>query len=59
MPEWKFYRTLSDINLYSQASEILGNAYEPNYGKITIYATGIIVITTTLGLMIFKKKDLK
>ena len=58
-PKWKFYRTLNDINLYSQANEILNGDDKTNYGKLSIYATGITVITTTLGLLIFNKKDLK
>ena len=39
--------------------EILNGDDKTNYGKLSIYATGITVITTTLGLLIFNKKDLK
>lgn len=54
----KIYQTLLDINPAGQMYQLAGRSV-PNIKVLPIYSLGIIVITSGIGLVLFKKKDLK
>lgn len=54
----KVYQTLLDINPAGQMFQIAGRT-APNLKVLPIYSLGILVIFTGVGLVLFKKKDLK
>lgn len=54
----KIYQTLLDINPAGQMFQLAGKT-APNLSILPIYSLGILVISTGVGLVLFKKKDLK
>ncbi len=54
----KIYKTLLDINPAGQMFQIAGRT-APNLKILPIYSFGIIVVFTGVGLILFKKKELK
>ena len=56
--ERKIYQTLLDINPAGQMFQLAGRT-APNLKVLPIYSLGILVIFTGVGLVLFKKKDLK
>lgn len=56
--ERKIYQTLLDINPAGQMFQLAGRT-APNLKVLPICSLGILVIFTGVGLVLFKKKDLK
>lgn len=54
----KVYQALLDINPAGQMFQIAGRT-APNLKVLPIYSLGILVVYTSLGLVLFKKKELK
>lgn len=54
----KFHQTLLDINPAGQGFQIAGRI-TPNIKVLPIYSLGNVVLFTGLGLILFKKKELK
>ncbi len=51
-------QTLLDINPAGQMFQIAGGT-APNLKVLPVYSLGIIVVFTGVGLVLFKKKELK
>jgi len=54
----KVHQTLLDINPAGQAFQIVGRTV-PNLNILPIYSLGIIILFTSFGIRLFKKKELK
>lgn len=54
----KLYQTLLDINPAGQMFQIAGRT-APNLKVLPIYSLGIVVIFTSIGIILFNKKELK
>jgi len=54
----KVYQTLLDINPAGQMFQLAGRT-APNLKVLPIYSLGILVIFTSIGLVLFKKKEIK
>ena len=54
----KFYQTLLDINPTGQMYQLAGRS-ATNLKALPLYSLGIIVIFTSSGLILFKKKEVK
>ncbi len=58
---WKVYETLNNLNLFyhdNSVYSVMTSEYV-DYNKMQLSSLGIIVVSTSIGLIIFNKKNLK
>lgn len=53
------YEQLQKINPVGQIMQLLNLTYEPKMAYLPLYSLSLIIVTTAIGLLLFRKKEIK